>query len=163
MTSPTVEQRLRRLTDRAELTELVGRFLRSLDERRIDETWARAFFTDDIRSETPLGDHEGIQAEVAATREALGRYERTQHVGSDHVIDLDGDRAALGWNAVMTHVHPAGRRTSAPFVVGGRFAAEAVRTPAGWRFRRLAVRPVWTTGQPPNLSVSNEVERVENG
>jgi hypothetical protein len=59
------------------------------------------------------------------------------------------------WNALMTHVHhdatlqQRGADADPLFTVGGRFEAELRRTPNGWRFSRVAVRPIWTKGQPP--------------
>ena len=151
----TMHEELRVLTDRAEITDLVDRLLLSLDERKLDESWARSTFTEDIRSETPLGDHEGLQAMVQSTQEALSRFDRTHHVGSNYVIDLGGEHATVRWNAIMTHMHPASRPTeqgqqaAASFTVDGYFESEVIRTADGWRFRRMTVHPVWTTGEPP--------------
>ncbi|MBY8884993.1 nuclear transport factor 2 family protein [Streptomyces sp. PTM05] len=146
------DERLQRLLDRAEIVELIDRWFLCLDLRDVGEERARFFFTGDARSETPLGDHDGLADLVEGTRVALGRFDRTQHVGANHVVDIDGDHAAVRWNAVMTHVHPASRGAAQPFVVGGYWEGDAVRTPEGWRFRRIAVHPVWTTGEPPVLT-----------
>ncbi|MGP3924123.1 nuclear transport factor 2 family protein [Streptomyces sp. 8N616] len=157
MTAQALHDQLQDLADRAEITDLADRYLLSLDAREFDEPWARSMFTDDIRAETPVGGHEGIDGMVKGVREALERFERTQHVGSNHVIRLDGDRATVGLNAIMTHVHLdstqalRGREPGELFVVGGRIDGEAVRTADGWRFRRMAIRVTWTTGEPPIL------------
>ncbi|MGW1024584.1 hypothetical protein ACWD4J_12885 [Streptomyces sp. NPDC002577] len=58
----------------------------------------------------------------------------------------------------MIHVHhdatlrENGTITDALFTVGGRFEADLRRTPDGWRFSRVAVRPIWTEGQPPGVA-----------
>jgi hypothetical protein len=55
----------------------------------------------------------------------------------------------------MTHVHhDATVRALGPdadplFTVGGFYEADVLRTPDGWRAGRVAIRPVWTKGQPP--------------
>ncbi|MEV5826746.1 nuclear transport factor 2 family protein [Spirillospora sp. NPDC052242] len=143
------------LIDRVEIVELVDRFMASLDERNFDDEWARRFHTSDVTMEAPVGDVVGLDGLAESTRVALERFERTQHLSSNHIVDLDGDRAAVRWNALMVHVHLAstaearGEEPGVHFDVGGRFDAEAVRTADGWRFRRMDVRPVWFNGRPP--------------
>ncbi|MFG2112467.1 nuclear transport factor 2 family protein [Streptomyces sp. NPDC048718] len=154
--------------DHTEITLLVDRFFRALDERTFTAGWGRAFFTDDIVEETPFGIFRGPEA-VRAMEEAVERFDRTQHMASgiltDQASDADPDpgpgpdagteRATASWDALMTHVHHAatlrerGSGADPLLVVGGRFETELRRTPEGWRFTRMAVRPVWTTGQPP--------------
>ncbi|MFJ8442493.1 nuclear transport factor 2 family protein [Kitasatospora griseola] len=155
-----LERRVGVLTDRAEITGLIDGYLISLDTvprggGRFDEAWARRYFTSDVRISTPVGQHEGIAGLAEAEQVTLGKFERTQHVGANYMIDLDGDRAAVRWNALMTHVHLAttqqarGEDPGGHFDVGGTFTGEAVRTPDGWRLRRLDVQAVWTTGRGP--------------
>ncbi|MBA4863181.1 nuclear transport factor 2 family protein [Streptomyces sp. PSKA54] len=143
-------------TDHAEIRALVHRLFRALDERRFTAGWARDLLTDDVRMETPLGTSQGTDA-VRATEEALGRYDRTQHIASGVILDTDAgtEWVTASWNALMTHVHhdatlqQRGADADPLFTVGGRFEAELRRTPNGWRFSRVAVRPIWTKGQPP--------------
>lgn len=155
-----LERQVRALTDRADITGLIDGYLLSLDTLphgggRFDEAWARRYFTPDVRITTPVGDHEGIDGLAESEQATLGKFERTQHVGTNYMIDLDGDRAAVRWNAVMAHVHLAstqqarGQEPGGHFDVGGTFTGEAVRTPDGWRLRSLDVRAVWTNGQGP--------------
>ena len=42
-----MDKTLRALADRAEITDLMDRYLLSLDERKFDESWARSMFTAD--------------------------------------------------------------------------------------------------------------------
>ncbi|WP_371496235.1 nuclear transport factor 2 family protein [Kitasatospora sp. NBC_00374] len=155
-----LEARVQVLVDRADITNLIDRHMISLDADHaagvtLDEAWARRNFTEDVRVETPVGDHVGIGGLAESQQTALSRFARTQHLGANHLIDLDGDRATVRWNVIMTHVHLAstqqerGEEPGGHFDVGGTFDGEVVRTAEGWRFRRLAVRPVWFTGRPP--------------
>ena len=50
-----MQRQLQTLTDRAEITDLLDRYLRSLDEGFFDEEWARAFHTEDVVAEMPIG------------------------------------------------------------------------------------------------------------
>jgi hypothetical protein len=128
----------------------VSRYFRSLDARRFDAAWGAAFFTRDARTEAPVGTVRGREAITVQTAEAVGRFDRTQHMSTDVLAEFaaDGATADASWNALMTHVHPDGR----VFTVGGRCRAALHRTADGWRFAELSIRPVWTTGEPPDLS-----------
>jgi SnoaL-like domain len=141
------------LRDRVLITDLIDHFLLSLDERVFDEAWARRLFTEDVRSEVPVGEVEGRDEVARQTEAALAQFDRTQHVGANCVIDLDddGDRARARANLIMTHIHLAEvrERLGERFVVGGLFDGEAARTVDGWRLRRVAIRAVWFDGQPP--------------
>src|SRR5439155_10259174 len=123
-----MDKTLRALADRAEITDLMDRYLLSLAERTFDESWARSMFTEDVRSETPVGNQEGREQVMAGTRVAIERFERTQHVGANYVIDLDGDRATVRANAIMTDLNPAGRAPGTRFVVGGTVDSQLART-----------------------------------
>lgn len=142
--------------DRTEILTLVHRLFRALDERDFGEGWMHACVTADVRMETPLGTSEGAEAAHAA-EEALGRYDRTQHIASGILTDVDAGagRATASWNALMTHVHhdatlqARGAAADPLFTVGGHYEADLRRTSDGWRFSRVAVRAIWTRGQPP--------------
>lgn len=144
---------------REEIADLVSRYFRSLDEREFDAAWARAYFTPDVRSVTPVGTAEGAEEIVRHTARALGRFARTQHMSADVVVDAAGDgrTARVGWNALMTHVHreetlrARGADADPVFTVGGHWQADAVRTADGRRFAGIVIEPLWTRGQPPEI------------
>lgn len=144
--------------DHFEIATLISGFFRALDERRFDEGWADAYFTDDLRVTTPVGVAEGAEA-IRLSEEAVGRFARTLHLSSDVLVRTDpGGRAAdVSWNAHMTHVHrestlrARGEGADPLFTVGGVYEGRFVRTGSGWRVSRMTVRAVWTTGRPPNL------------
>ncbi|CAM5500431.1 nuclear transport factor 2 family protein [Streptomyces abikoensis] len=160
-----LQARIDALTDRADITELIDRYLLSLDERRFDDAWAHGFFTPDVRITSPVGTHEGIDGLAASQAATMAKFERTQHIGTNYLLDVTGDRATVRWNALMTHVHLASTREvrgSGPgdhFTVGGTFTGEVVRTPRGWRFRCLDVRAVWVHGEGP-LVLTPEAEET---
>jgi 3-phenylpropionate/cinnamic acid dioxygenase small subunit len=137
------------LTDRAELADLLVRQGLWLDERRYDE--APAIFTPDATVATPGGTAEGIGALTAQARKNHDPYARTQHITTNVLIDLDGDRATVRANQIAAFVRDAGadRLPQAEFTLGERYRFEAVRTPEGWRFTRVEVTPVWGQGNLP--------------
>ncbi|MFD9321487.1 nuclear transport factor 2 family protein [Streptomyces sp. NPDC060053] len=146
-------------TDHTEISMLVSRFFRAVDERKFDGERARGYVTDDVRTVTPMGAADGVEA-MAHAKEALERYARTQHIASDVLVDVEAasGRATASWNALMTHVHhdatlqQRGEGADPLFTVGGRWEAELRRVPEGWRFDYLSVRAIWTTGRPPELA-----------
>ena len=85
----------------------------------------------------------------------MAPFQRTQHVTTNHLVDLDGDRASVRFNLIATHVHAEevrqrlGEGPGAHFTVCDYYEGDTVRTGAGWRFRRQTLHVTWTEGTPP--------------
>lgn len=138
------------LSDRAGVSELLDRYLAGFDtlpDQPLDDAWYRRLFTEDLRLTFPVGGHQGIAGLGEFQLAAKANWARTQHVSSNHVVDLDGDRAALRAQLLVTHVH-FGEPPQPHFSAGSRIEAQAVRTHAGWRLHELTVRLIWTAGTP---------------
>jgi hypothetical protein len=97
---------LRGVVDRAAVAELLDRFIVALDDHELDDAWLRSVITDDVRFEFPLGQHEGVEGLAAFLERPMARFERTHHLASPAVVDVDGDRATLRANMIAAHVHP---------------------------------------------------------
>ncbi|MGI8333626.1 nuclear transport factor 2 family protein [Actinomadura scrupuli] len=138
--------RLQELSDRADLNDLLARQGLWLDERRFDET--ASIFTEDATVETPGGRAKGLQALAEQAHRNHSRYAATQHVTTNVLIDLDGDRATVRANLIVTFVRDAA--TPEPtLTMGERYRFEAARTRHGWRFSRVKATPVWRAGELP--------------
>ena len=128
------------IADRIEIADLFARFALLLDEKR----WADAHtvYTDDVRVHARHGGEiRGIDKVVEFFRQAEVEGEYTQHVTTDLLVDVDGDRAAASANSLV-YFYRAGQ---APHQTSGlRLACTAVRTPAGWRLSEWRTTPVWT-------------------
>ncbi|NED77448.1 nuclear transport factor 2 family protein [Streptomyces sp. SID9944] len=142
-----MQRQLRTLTDRAEITDLMDRYLRSLDEGVFDDEWARAFHTEDVTAEMPVGTVRGREALLRRVRQAMALFDRTVHFGADITVEIDGDRATARGAQLSTHVLADG--TDGVFVSAGHVENELVRTADGWRISASALRVVWTWGTPP--------------
>lgn len=128
------------LAGRSNITALVHRLGACLDEGDFDRL--RSLFVEDVTAKTPGGEATGLDAVVAQATRNHSRDERIQHRITDVLIDLDGDRASVRANLNVTFSGEPG----AQFSLGAVYRFDAVRTPAGWRFARLEVVPVWTSG-----------------
>ncbi|WP_330242492.1 nuclear transport factor 2 family protein [Streptomyces sp. NBC_00525] len=149
MDTEEARRQLRHLTDRAEITDLLDRYLRSLDHGIFDEEWARRFHTEDVTAEMPIGTVRGRSAVLERIRQGMALFDRTVHMGTNAVIEIDGDRATARGTQLSTHVLADGSENL--FVSAGHTDAELVRTPDGWRISASALRVVWTRGTPPRL------------
>ncbi|KKJ98520.1 nuclear transport factor 2 family protein [Micromonospora sp. HK10] len=126
------------VTDRAEIAELVARLAWALDERRFDDL--RTVYAPDARTSSPRGTLAGLDEIVEVLRRTSPEEELTQHLNSDVVIDLDGDRAEIGAHQLV-YFYRAG---AAPHRRAGvRTRYTAVRTPAGWRLAQADISPLW--------------------
>jgi hypothetical protein len=146
MTTTPDLTRLQELTDRADLTDLLNRQGLWLDEQRFD---AASVFTNDATAQTQGGRAQGLQAITALAHRTHAPFDRTQHVTSNVLIDLDGDRATVRANLIATLVHDAAAHEP-PYRVGERYRFKAVRTPRGWRFSRVEATRVWSSGELPS-------------
>ena len=151
-----MQQQVQALTDRAEITDLLDRYLRSLDEGVFDEEWARAFHTEDVTAEMPIGTVHGRDALLARIRQGMALFDRTVHLGTNAVIEIDGERATTRGTQLSTHVLADG--TGSVFISAGHADAELVRTAEGWRISASTLQVVWTQGPPPQVSVPTTVE-----
>ncbi|MCD9874911.1 nuclear transport factor 2 family protein [Streptomyces guryensis] len=154
MDTEETQRQLQILTDRAEITDLLDRYLRSLDNGVFDEEWARAFHTEDVTAEMPIGTVHGRDALLARVRQAMARFDRTVHLGTNAIIEIDGARATTRGAQLSTHVLADG--TGSVFISAGHADAELVRTADGWRISASSLRVVWTQGPPPRLTEEQE-------
>ncbi len=135
------------VADRLEIIELTHRYCWALDSKTwelLDDVFA-VDATAELRS-APLQGRDAIRDRI---RNAITRLDATQHTVSNHMIDVDGDRATSRAYLHSQHVR-AGVEGGELYVIAGRYEDELVRTPEGWRiqFRRLVT--VWSEG---NLDV----------
>lgn len=133
-----LSRQVRRLADHVELDALVSRLGRWLDAGEF--ALPHDVMDAEVTVSTPGGRAEGIAAVVAQAGRNHDAF-RTQHVITDRLIALDGDRATVTANLTVTFVPRA--ETAEGFSMGERYAFEAVRTAGGWRLARIEVAPVW--------------------
>jgi hypothetical protein len=138
-----MQRTVRELVDRHELAELVHRLGTALDDGRFEEL--RTIFVPDATARTPGGTAEGLDAMIAQAARNHSPDEHIQHVISDVLIDLDGDRASLRAKLVVTFSDAAGSPGLHTWM-GERYRFDAGRTAQGWRLTSVATSPVWAFG-----------------
>lgn len=147
--STSLTDQLAQLSDRQAIAELIARLGLMLDEKRFDE--ARSVVTDDVAVQTPGGSAVGLEAVVAQARR--NHAVRTQHVISDVLIELDGDRARARANLIATFApeRPGARlvigdveQPDSPLTLGEVYRFAAVRTADGWRLARIETERLWS-------------------
>lgn len=128
MAGDDLETRIRRLEDRAELSELVAVYGRLLDDRDIDGV--AALYTADAVFDSTDGPMTGRDAVLGYYRRQLDRYGMTYHYPHSHTIEFTGDDTATG--VVSAHAELAIIPT--PFVVALRYLDDYRREEGRWRF-----------------------------
>ena len=131
---------LQALQDRLDIQELLARYARGVDDK--DWDLYRSVFTEDAFIDySSAGAPAGSREEVAAFLEAaFGTIPWSQHYITNVEIDLDGDTAhvrAMFYNPMQL---PG---MDEPSFCGGFYHHDLVRTPDGWRSRRLIEENRW--------------------
>lgn len=127
---------LAELSDRAEITEVIVRYTRALDERRWEDL--DALFTPDARIDYSVFD--GPSGDVESTKkflaDSMAVFAHTQHMLGLPAIDLDGDRARAVTACHNPMLLGAGERSKV-MVCSLWYHHDLVRTAGGWRIARL--------------------------
>ncbi|WP_454199042.1 nuclear transport factor 2 family protein [Nocardia sp. Marseille-Q1738] len=149
-TATTTDTReVRDMLDRQQITALVDRLGRALDEGRFDDL--RAIYTPDATAKTPGGTAEGRDALIAQASRNHTDDKHIQHVISNVLVDLRGDAADVRANLIATFA-PAATNGTIPqpqYTLGEIYRFDAVRTAEGWRLSRVQTIPIWSNGTRP--------------
>jgi len=90
---------------------------------------------------------------VAGWRAGLGGLDATQHLVSNHLVDVDGDRAVATAQFQATHVlaNPHGDPT---WTLGGHYRFGLVRRDDGWRIDAVTMTATWATGNQQVMTLA---------
>lgn len=135
--------------DRQHIVDLVTSVGRCLDERDFDGL--RQLFTDDATIATPGGTVSGHDALVAQARRGHSRDKGIQHLITNHLVDIDGDRASVRANLLVAFAG-AGPEDPQPFLLGEVYRFELRRSADGWRINSLQSTPVWSLNRSARLA-----------
>ncbi|WP_406273488.1 nuclear transport factor 2 family protein [Nocardia sp. NBC_00881] len=151
-TSPTAANdsahELHDMLDRHQITALVDRLGRALDEGRFDDL--RAIYTADATAKTPGGTADGRDALITQASRNHTDDKQIQHFISNVIVDLRGDAADVRANLIAIFGPAANESIPQPqYTLGEIYRFDAVRTREGWRLARVETTPIWSTGTRP--------------
>ncbi len=139
-TEPTVA-----VTDRHAIVDALTRYATALDSR--DWPLLRRVFTPDATAD--YGGYGGsIQGHAAiedAVRAALEHLDASQHVVTNHVVEVTGDTATSTCYLVATH-YRRGVEGGGTYTVGGTYHDTLARMDDGWRITARRLEVTWTDG-----------------
>ena len=142
-----LEARIRRLEDRALISERVISYGLAVDRR--DWAMFSDCFTDPVHADysgsgVPAADFTRDDL-VDLVRDALSGFTATQHLCPNHVIDFDegGPDRAICHSAMYAQHHLESPQGSELFLLRGSYTNHMLRTPDGWRIERLIQHVTW--------------------
>ena len=137
---------LQELSDRQEIVDLITRYTRAVDTRTYADL-AGVFTPDAVLDYSSVGGPADVPEVVVPWIEAgLAGFDRSQHVIGQVSITLEEDCASATayFTNPMVSINPDGSEKL--WEVGGYYHHDLVRTPAGWRSRRIVDEMVWHRG-----------------
>ena len=139
--------------DRTEIVDLTVAYCWAIDEKNWSEL--RNVFLADASGELGNGTEHGVEAIIARISSVLSPLDSSQHLVSNHQVELDGDRATCRCYFHAQHVRKAadgGRH----YVIAGRYEDALLRTGAGWRIAHRKLVVMWREGNPGVLRSGTE-------
>ena len=137
------------LRDRLAINDLLVSYAWAIDTKDWDAL-DNVFTVDAHIDYTATGGIAGSLAEIKPwLAESLAAFPATQHLLSNSQVTIDGDRATTR-TAVYNPMGAATREGPLHFFfMGGIYADQMVRTPAGWRINERVEHLVWMDGKLP--------------
>jgi hypothetical protein len=153
---------LQTLLDKRELDELIHRTMHAMDSH--DWPGYRAGLVAD--AEFDFTDHgvatddandvmKGADNFVAILASVIEGFDATQHIVTNILHQLDGDRATTSCYVLAEHFlnNDRGDRNVG---CGGRYTIDTRRTPEGWRIARLKFTTSWFRGNTSLYQLAGE-------
>ena len=140
-------KKLQLLYDRMGIIDTINRYATSVDTR--DWDLFLTCYTDEMNADmVSIGFSEPMdmpaQEFLEIIKRAVDPFESTQHLISNHVIDIDGDNATCVCYLQAQHFRQDDTGAHA-VLIGGYYANSLIRTPAGWRINKYKVVKTWMT------------------
>jgi hypothetical protein len=133
------EAKLNELIDRNAIIDLMSRYASGIDLR--DEALYRSCFTDELEWDMfGKGAYDRGSADewVTTASNAVRPFQTTQHIITNHTIEIDGDKATCIAYLQAQHWNPENH-----LLVGGYYSNELVRTSDGWLICKLKLTITW--------------------
>ncbi len=143
-----VEKNLQWLIDRTDIVDTINKYATGIDLR--DWELYRSIFADE--AEFDFSTFEGqppsvMKADdwVAQVRSVLSGFDSTQHVLTNHVVEIDGDRATTTVYMKAEHFL-ANKLGDNSIALGGYYNHALTRTADGWKITKCKLTVTWNRG-----------------
>jgi 3-phenylpropionate/cinnamic acid dioxygenase small subunit len=133
------------LIERQAISDLLLRYGRALDDR--DWEKLRTCFTPDAKAiygEDP-GLRDGYEAIEQTCRSALEPLDSSQHIITNHEIEINGN-VAHSRSCMHAQHTKNGISGGDNFTLGGTYIDDLVKTPDGWKIRQKHLVLIWQEG-----------------
>ena len=152
---PSGGEELQRLVDELEIVGVTYRYCAAIDGRNWGDL-ARCFTPDATAVFGGLpGRSQGL-AEIQRTiRNSLERLDASQHLVTNHLIELSGDAATSRCYVHAQHVR-RGLEGGENFTLAGTYEDQWQRTAQGWRISWRTLSVTWTQGNREVLGKRGE-------
>ena len=135
---------LQQLSDRLEIDDLLTRYATTLDAKDWDG-WAACFTPDAHIDYTAAGGIKGTLVDVKAwLSSVMAGFPMTQHLVTNKVVQIDGDRATCRSALINPMGVPDGDGMML-WIEGGYYSDHLVRTGDGWRIAERIEQPTFST------------------
>jgi SnoaL-like domain len=137
--------------DKSEITQLLNRYFRALDEKQFTTEHMRQIFSPDAKIVRPNGTVMiGPEMIGKSHQGSFTRFRSTQHLVRGYDGSIEDDVARVRPNLVAMHLWADGHGDPSSlgnyFLAGGVISAQAVRTSEGWKISSLENQNIWRTG-----------------
>ncbi|MGI9642884.1 MAG: nuclear transport factor 2 family protein [Acidimicrobiia bacterium] len=130
-------------TDHQAIVEVTLAYAWSLDSGNWDGL--DAVFTPNASADLLGRRSEGRAAIAERVRSSLAPFDSTQHIVTNHQIEVSGDTAHCRCYLQAQHI-----RKGAPggdyYIIAGRYEDDLLRTSDGWRIDHRLLAAMWTEG-----------------
>jgi 3-phenylpropionate/cinnamic acid dioxygenase small subunit len=131
----TAQQQL--ILDKFEIIDIFNRYAIGVDTRN-KEVYLSCFTDELLVNLTGENVENTAEGWTEQAFTSLSNFEKTQHIISNHMINIDGDTAEA--SAYLQAHHFTKDNT---FSVWGHYNHKLVRTPEGWRINNLTLVTDW--------------------
>jgi 3-phenylpropionate/cinnamic acid dioxygenase small subunit len=136
---PKQAEALQELLDRDEISRVLVKFARALDEKDWD-SYADLYAENGI-FRRPYRTHEGREGLAELVQSDLGSFVGLHHITGNHDITVHGDSAEARSSLQAYHVRS--EDLSDFWAVGGWYDMKLCRTESGWKITNAQPNPVW--------------------
>jgi hypothetical protein len=141
---------LQQLADRTDVIDAVLRAARAMDTQDWPALRACLAVTlavdySDLRGDPPSTI--AADAYVAARITGLTGL-KTQHISTNHLVTIEGDRAECASCFLIHRLDPAGSAGNNTFDTAGHYVHGLARTAGGWRIDSIVQTVLWSRGNP---------------